>query len=75
MTQITVPHELARLIAGASPPIVIVDPNGRKLGQIAPLTSSTTDEVALALQRMEDAKLGGNFYTTKEVLEHLQASE
>jgi hypothetical protein len=32
-------------------------------------------DVALALQRMEDAKNGGRFYTTKEVIDRLQAPE
>jgi hypothetical protein len=32
-------------------------------------------DVVLALQRKEEAKRGGTFYTTDEVLEHLQASE
>jgi len=42
----------------------------------AELSSSLDPNVAVALQRMEDAKSGkGVFYTTKEVLDHLQSLE
>jgi hypothetical protein len=78
MTQITVPDELARMIIGATPPIMLVDTKGRTVGQVGPINSNAEEldtDVALALQRIEDAKRGGKFYSTDEVIEHLQAPE
>jgi hypothetical protein len=40
MTQITVSDDLARQILGASAPILIVNQNGKALGQFVPLTQS-----------------------------------
>jgi hypothetical protein len=78
VTQITVPDEVARLIIGATPPIVLVDSKGQTVGHIGPIKSNVEEpdaDVALALQRIEDAKRGGKFYRTEEVIEHLQAPE
>ena len=74
MTQITVPDEVARLIIGATPPIVLVDTHGRTVGHIGPIPGNPEQldtDVAVALRRMEEAKDGGKFYTTEEVLQHL----
>ena len=82
MTQITVSAEIARAIAQSQLPIVLVDPQGRKLGQMTRVDASAAvevtcadeDEWAEAKQRMEQAKReGGIFYTTKEVLAHLKS--
>jgi hypothetical protein len=77
MTQITLSDELARQISEASAPIVLVDSRGRKLGQIAPLSSEqaehlSDDELAEIRHRMQTPGPG---YTTKEVLEYLQSLE
>lgn len=75
MTQITVPDEVARLIIGAIPPIVLVDTKGRPVGHVGPIDGSVKqvdDDVTVALQRIEDAKLGGTFYSTEEVIQRLQ---
>lgn len=84
MTQITVSAEIARAIAQSTFPIVLVDPQGRTLGQMTKVdassivegTNSQEDEWAEAKRRMEQAKReGGTFYTTKEVLAHLKSLE
>jgi hypothetical protein len=83
MTQITVTAEIARAIAESSLPIVLVDPQGRKLGQMTQIDAvaleeaeTADDEWAEAMRRMEQAKReGGPFYTTSEVLEHLKSLE
>jgi hypothetical protein len=78
MTQITVPDELAQLIVGASPPIVIVDPSGRALGQIGPLTSNTAAQEAISDEEWAEiqqtmANDDGTRYSWAEVKEHLRA--
>jgi hypothetical protein len=84
MTQITVSAEIALAIAQSTLPIVLVDPQGRTLGQMTMVNDSSVveathaeeDEWAEAKRRMEQAKReGGKFYTTKEVLEHLKSLE
>lgn len=85
MVQIAVSDELARQIAGAPLPVVLVDSRGRELGQltrrnVTPPAESPSDadddDWAEAKRRMEQAKReGGPFYTTKEVLEHLKSLE
>jgi len=42
MTEIMVSDDLARQIAGASPPIVFVDGSGRRLAQITPIDPEPT---------------------------------
>lgn len=86
MVQITVSDDLARQITGASQPIVLVDSQGRRLGQIsrtsAPTVSteahadSVEDEWSEAKRQMEIFRReGGTFYTTQEVLSHLESLE
>lgn len=82
MVQITVSDDLARQIAGAPLPIVLVDSQGRKLGQIAPTVGaeaqadSAEDEWSEAKRQMEIFRReGGTIYTTQEVLSHLESLE
>jgi len=84
MTHITVSAEIARAISQSTFPIVLVDPQGRTLGQMTKVdaspsveaTNAEEDEWAEAKRRMEQAKReGGKFYTTKEVLDHLKSLE
>lgn len=86
MVQITVSDDLARQIAGAPLPIMLVDSQGRRLGQIsrtsAPTMSadaqadSAEDEWSEAKRQMEIFRReGGTFYTTQEVLSHLESLE
>ncbi len=84
MVQITVSDDLARQIAGAPLPIVLVDSCGRQLAQVTHLNvtsarlesdeESAEDEWAEAKRQMDIYRReGGTFYTTKEVLEHLKS--
>jgi hypothetical protein len=83
MVQITVSDELAQAIAQAMAPVMLVDSRGRELAQIMPLNTSTPtksrsdsadDEWSEAKLQMETYRReGGSFYTTKEVLEHLNS--
>ena len=86
MVQITVSDELARQIAGASLPVVLVDSRGQELGEITRRSISPSraeerndaddDEWAEAQRQMEIYRReGGSFYTTKEVLDHLKSLE
>jgi hypothetical protein len=53
MVQITVSDELARQIAGASLPLVLVDSQGRELGQVAPLDSQITEGRWVPAERLK----------------------
>ena len=86
MMYITVSDDVARQLAEASQPVVLVDNRGRELGQVTSLNTaparagsrrgSNDNEWAEAKLRMEQAKReGGPFYTTKEVLDHLKSLE
>jgi hypothetical protein len=86
MVQVTVSEDFARQIAGVPLPIVLVDSQGRQLGQVTQLNSSPTsedspntfaeDEWSEAKRQMEiHRREGGTFYTTQEVLAHLESLE
>ena len=86
MVQITVSEDFARQIAGVPLPIVLVDSQGRLLGQVTQLNSSPTcteppntsadDEWSEAKRQMNIYRQeGGTFYTTQEVLAHLKSLE
>jgi len=82
MTQITVSADIALAISQSSLPIVLVDPQGRKLGQMTKIDPSPStlngdeDEWAETKRRIEQAKReGGTFYTTHQVLAHLKSLE
>jgi hypothetical protein len=79
VVQITVSDEFAQQIAGAVFPIVLVDSHGRKLGEVT-LANSTSEsaegEWTEAKRQIEIFRRdGGAFYTTREVLEHLNSLE
>jgi hypothetical protein len=84
MVQITVSDEFARQLAGTSLPIVLVDSQGRQLGQVTQLkaaaahadaaTTAADPDWVEAKRQMEIFKReGGTFYTTQEVLAHLES--
>mgnify|MGYP001293431903 CR=1 FL=1 len=83
MIRIVLSDEQADLLSRASEPVNVVDSSGRDLGKLVPAQPSAIEsspildpDVAQALQRMEDARNGrGVFYTTREVLDHLQSLE
>ena len=75
MTQITVSAELARAIAESPPPIVLVDPQGRKLGQMTQIEAAaeakiSDEEWAEIKRRM--ANDDGTRYTWAEVKDYLR---
>jgi hypothetical protein len=75
MTLITVNGDLARQIAGASPPIVVVDENGRRLGEImqidsqSELPSGVSPEYWAEIKRRMDTP--GTYSTLQEIKERL----
>jgi hypothetical protein len=82
MTSIVLSDEQAQLLQGASPPVVFVDSNGKKLAEIAAPASRTSDGncptddefLAEALRRREQARREGmQGSTTQEVLARLRA--
>jgi hypothetical protein len=78
MTQITVTDELARAIADAGPPILIVDSRGRELGQIMPIVQSAPAEAAISDAEWAEIKRrmaedDGTRFTWAEVKEHLRS--
>ena len=83
MIQIVLNDEQAEILSRAREPVNVVDRLGRDLGKLVPPKSSETElpkspdpMVVVALQRMEEAESGkGVFYTTAEVLAHLQSME
>ena len=82
MIRIVLNDEQAEILSRAHEPIDVVDRSGRDLGKLVPapsaaeLAGNLDPIVAVALQRMEDAKAGkGVFYTTGEVLDHLHSME
>lgn len=71
MVQIVVDAGQARQILDANEPIEVVGPEGRRLGFVRP-GMFTPEEVQEAVQRAND---GGPWYTTEQVLAHLQSLE
>ncbi len=81
MVQIVLNDEQVEILSRAGEPVRVVDRSGRDLGKLIPPRAGQSaqaldPEVALALERMQEAKRGrGIFYSSKEVLEHLQSLE
>ena len=81
MVQIVLNDEQVEILSRACEPVRVVDRSGRDLGKlILPGTGQSTQvadpEVALAINRMQEAKRGGGiFYSSKEVLDHLHSLE
>jgi hypothetical protein len=76
--QITVSDVQARVIAESSPPFVVVDPQGKALGQITPVDPEiaagagiSAEEWAEIQRRM--ANDDGTRYTLAEVMERVRA--
>lgn len=81
MVQIVLNDEQLEILSRACEPVRVVDRSGRDWGKLAPphtgqSAQALDPEVALALERMQEAKRGeGTFYSSKEVLDHLQSLE
>jgi hypothetical protein len=75
MTQITVDDELARQIAGASPPIVFVDAEGRRLGEITQVESAQALPPGMSPEYWAEIKrrvqTPGAYATLREIKERL----
>jgi len=77
MVQITVNDELARQIAGAQFPIVLVDERGRELAKLGPVDQDPSGQATMSDNEWAEIKRrmatdNGVRYTTAEVLEHLR---
>lgn len=70
MVHIVVNEEQAKIIHKTSGRVEVRDSQGNLLGFIS--ANSTTEEIAIAKDRMESDELR---HTTQEVLEHLQSLE
>lgn len=82
MVQIVLNDEQLEILNRACEPVVVVDRSGSTLGRLIPPQSKAIaaqegldSDIALALQRMNDAANGGTFYSTEQVLDRLQALE
>ena len=75
MTFVTLSTEQVRIIGEATSPIVLVDPDGREVGQIAvgaiPSLASEEEVIAEVKQRM--ANDDGTRLTHAQVMDHLRA--
>ena len=75
MIQITVSDEQARVIAEASPPIIIVDSHGRALGQLAPVDPETAAQPGISADDWAEIKRRkqnpGEYFTLQQIKEHL----
>jgi hypothetical protein len=77
MIQITVSDVEARAISEASPPFVIVDPQGKPLGQITPVDPDIAARAAMSAEEWDEIKRrmaedDGTRYTWAEVKEYLR---
>ena len=78
MIRITVSDLEARAIAEAAPPFVIVDPNGKPLGQITPIDPKIATCAAMSPEEWDEIKRrmaedDGTRYTWAEVKEYLRS--
>jgi hypothetical protein len=76
MIEITVSDVQARVIAESSPPFVVVDSTGKRLGQITPIDAEAAAEPGISAEEWAEIKrrmaTPGPGYTTKQVLDHLR---
>jgi hypothetical protein len=78
MADLIITHEQARLLAGASFPIAIRDPDGKLMGYVSASDvpqkphGFTPEQIAEARRRADS---DGPWYTTQQVLEHLRSLE
>jgi hypothetical protein len=78
MADLIVTHDQAKVLAGATVPVAIRDPDGNLLGFASPsggqpkLHGFTPEEIARSRQI---ADLKGPWYTTEQVRQHLRSLE
>ena len=79
MIEITVSDVQARVIAESTPPFVIVDSRGKRLGQITPIDAATAAQPAISAEEWAEIKrrmaMPGPGFTTQQVLDHLSSLE
>jgi hypothetical protein len=78
MIQITVSDVEARAIAEGAPPFVIVDPQGKPLGQITPVDPKIATYAAMSPEEWDEIKRrmaedDGTRYTLAEIMQRLRA--
>jgi len=78
MIQITVSDVQARVIAESSPPFVVVDPQGKPLGQITPVDPETATQPGISAEDWAEIKRrmandDGTRYTLAEIMERVRA--
>jgi hypothetical protein len=78
MIQITLTDVEARALAEAAPPFVVVDPQGKPLGQITPVDPKIETYAAMSPEEWEEIKRrmaedDGTRYTWAEVKEYLRS--
>ena len=73
MNEIVTTGEQAKTIAGATAPVIVLDPNGKVLGQFVPWNDKdfSAEEIAKVLRRRDDPRKPG--MTTAELLAHLRS--
>ena len=72
MTSITVTEEQALIIKSTANSIEVRGPKGEWLGVLRHVDEETEEDIRIALKRRAS---GGPYYTTAEVLAHLQSLE
>ena len=78
MIQITVSDVQARVITESSPPFVVVDPQGKPLGQITPVDPQTAAGPGISAEEWAEIKRrmandDGTRYTLAEIMERVRA--
>jgi hypothetical protein len=75
MIQITVSDVQARVIAESSPPFVVVDPQGKPLGQITPVDAETAAQPGISAEEWAEIKRRmqepGEYVTYQQIKERL----
>ena len=75
MIQITVSEVQARVIAESSPPILVVDPQGKALGQITPVDPATAAQPSISAEEWAEIKRRmqepGEYLTFQQIKERL----
>ena len=77
MTILTLSDDQARIVAGASTPVDVIDSHGRTIGKLAPVMPESSAAYAISDEELAEIKRrmandDGTRYTTAEVLAYLR---
>jgi hypothetical protein len=77
MTVLTLSDDQARLVAGASTPVVVIDSQGKTIGNLAPVPVESSATYPISSEELVELKRrmandDGTRYTTAEVLAYLR---